>query len=144
MMQFFGFSPSPRCATSPSSESPNQYPESIGTAGDRDQCSDANESHPGIAHDLSATTMQVCPICYEEKDDVAVLDHWQPSGDISQHKMCGTCRASVVRNECPFCKEIVVKEDMLSFIRNFVQSVSSQAKTRGHVAHDCAAIFEMW
>jgi hypothetical protein len=88
--------------------------------------------------------VQTCPICCEEKDDVAVLDHWQPAGDISQHKMCGSCRASVVRNECPFCKEIVVKEDMLSFIKDFIQSVSSQAKTNGHVAHDCAAILEMW
>ena len=35
-----------------------------------------------------------------------VLDHWEATGDISEHKMCGDCRSRNERNECPFCKEV--------------------------------------
>jgi len=91
-----------------------------------------------------AVTVQTCPICFEEKDDVKVLDHWQAQGDISEHKMCGACRAQIRRNECPFCKEILVKDEIVGFISDFVTALSSRAKTRGHAADECAAILERW
>lgn len=124
----------------------------IETATPRTSCMSSDSGSTPWSNDPSeenaeladALTLQTCLICYEEKDDVAVLDHWQPQGDVSEHKMCGACRASAVRNECPFCKEILAKEEILAFISDFVKSLSSQAKTRGHAAHECAALFEMW
>lgn len=156
-MQFWSFNPVPRCVSPRCSEPENPSPENVGPGISCDSeingyehvatslydNSNSSSDTMGVAFD-SAATLQTCPICCEEKDDVMVLDHWQPSGDISEHKMCGACRSSVVRNECPFCKEIVVKEDMLNFIRIFVKSVSSQARTTGHAAHECSALLEMW
>jgi hypothetical protein len=51
---------------------------------------------------------EVCPICCEEKLTVEVLDHWEAAGDISDHKMCADCRRRNDKNECPFCKEVML------------------------------------
>mmetsp|Transcript_9070 Transcript_9070/g.15545 ORF Transcript_9070/g.15545 Transcript_9070/m.15545 type:complete len:865 (+) Transcript_9070:125-2719(+) len=90
----------------------------------------------------SKVSKVTCPICFEEKDDVEVLEHWQPQGDVSGHKMCGDCRRSYDKNQCPFCKDVLLKDELLALIKNLVDTVSKQ--TRGSDASARAAIYERW
>lgn len=88
------------------------------------------------------TTKVTCPICFDERDDVEILQHWMPQGDISDHKMCGNCRKSYDKNQCPFCKDVLLKDELLALIKNLVDTVSKQ--TRGGDANARAAIYERW
>ena len=71
----------------------------------------------------------MCPICCEVKEDVTVLEHWrlpgEPAGDLSEHKMCQACVATWGKNECPFCRETLIKDEIISFMSDFINSVSS-------------------
>ena len=42
-------------------------------------------------HAIDDSSDNTCPICYEEKDDIKQIPHWDAKGDISGHKMCGDC-----------------------------------------------------
>lgn len=66
---------------------------------------------------------EMCPICCEEKLDVEMLSHWQAVGDVSSHKMCAGCREAYGKNECPFCKEVLLKDEFLGFIAEFTKNV---------------------
>jgi hypothetical protein len=98
---------------------------------------------PKAAHPQKVSAYPVtCPICCEQADDVAVLDHWRPQGDISEHKMCGKCRSRYGKNQCPFCKEILLKDELLGFISDFVDTVAKQAD--GGDPNLRAAVLERW
>ena len=46
-----------------------------------------------------------CPVCLEDADDILQLPHAFPvEGDISEHKLCGSCRARWTCG-CPFCRQ---------------------------------------
>lgn len=85
---------------------------------------------------------EVCPICCEVKADVAALDHWrmpgEKAGDVSAHKMCSECLATWGKNECPFCRETLIKDEIVAFISDFTQSVQSSASD----ANASAALLE--
>ena len=74
---------------------------------------------------------ELCPICMERKEDVVPLDHWrlpgEAAGDVSEHKMCLACQRAWGKNECPFCKEVLIKDEIVAFISTFVASVESSA-----------------
>jgi len=76
---------------------------------------------------------EMCPICCEDKMDVELLDHWEASGDISSHKMCGSCRSAYGKNECPFCKEVLLKDEFLSFITEFTNNVHRNSEAQQQV-----------
>ena len=80
-----------------------------------------------LAARRAAAAREVCPICAEPRDEVAVLPHWQAHGDVSEHKMCGACLRAWGKNECPFCKEVLQKEELLRFISSFAQCVRSSS-----------------
>mmetsp|Transcript_24914 Transcript_24914/g.50608 ORF Transcript_24914/g.50608 Transcript_24914/m.50608 type:complete len:856 (-) Transcript_24914:80-2647(-) len=81
-----------------------------------------------------------CPICMEEKEDVEVLEHWEAKGDISSHRMCAECRGRYHGQGCPFCREVMHKDELLAFIREFLESVSAA----GDDANTNAAVLERW
>jgi len=96
---------------------------------------------------------ETCQICYEVKADVEVLEHWESAGDISNHKMCAACRATYGKNECPFCKEVLIKDEFLAFISEFTGSLqqNSLAQQQVHsmmelvaVANRSAQLLERW
>jgi hypothetical protein len=74
-----------------------------------------------------------CPICLDIKTDIQPLPHWEASGDVSEHKMCGDCLKALPNNECPFCKEIISKENFLEFITGFVDMYTSTAGSDANV-----------
>mmetsp|Transcript_12177 Transcript_12177/g.24033 ORF Transcript_12177/g.24033 Transcript_12177/m.24033 type:complete len:811 (+) Transcript_12177:149-2581(+) len=89
---------------------------------------------------------ETCPICMEEKDDVELLDHWMPQGDVSEHKMCGACQAAWKNQEqmeCPFCRELLHADEMTTFITHAVATVSRN-KVKAMVPDESAAIMEQW
>jgi len=52
-----------------------------------------------------------CKICFEDKDTNITLPHINPTGDVSDHQMCGDCYKKMRVNCCPFCRcEIVIPE----------------------------------
>jgi len=52
-----------------------------------------------------------CKICFEDKDTNITLPHINPTGDVSEHQMCGDCYKNMRVNCCPFCRcEIVIPE----------------------------------
>jgi len=84
---------------------------------------------------------------------VEILEHWWSSGDISSHKMCSDCRSKYPRNECPFCKEVLLKEEFLGFIKQFTRSVQRDAVAQESVssmgeviavANSSAQLMERW
>jgi hypothetical protein len=81
-----------------------------------------------------------CPICMEVKSTTQLIPHWQPKGDISSHKMCAECTANYNKNECPFCHEVSIKEEILEMIRDFIRAVGS---SRGD-PNTAAALVERW
>jgi len=94
---------------------------------------------------ITSQTVQ-CPICYEFKTDVEPIPHWnpngQPLGDIGGHKMCGDCRSSYDRSECPFCRALTIKDDLLATIQNFIENIESQS---GHNdPNELADLFTQW
>jgi len=89
----------------------------------------------------SVSEKDTCPICYEEKDDVAQIPHWEGKGDISGHKMCSDCTKQYTKNECPFCHDICLKDDILSVINEFIDEVRNST---GSSPNALAALFEMW
>ena len=85
---------------------------------------------------------------------VEVLDHWEAVGDISEHKMCADCRSKISgKNECPFCKEVLMKEEFLKFIDKFTGTVQRNAREQQQVrtlaemvevATQSAQLLERW
>ena len=67
-----------------------------------------------------------CPICFEECSDVETLPHAGSSNltrsmsgrDVSEHKACGKCRASMLKEnqKCPWCRDEVVWKQVLDFL----------------------------
>jgi len=52
-----------------------------------------------------------CKICFEDKNTNIALQHINPTGDVSDHQMCGDCYKNMRVNCCPFCRcEIVIPE----------------------------------
>ena len=52
-------------------------------------------------HEVLKSLHCYCPICFELKEDVEVLPHFNPIGDVSNHKMCGDCRAEYKVRRAP-------------------------------------------
>lgn len=80
-----------------------------------------------------------------------VLPHFNPIGDVSNHKMCGACRAAYKHNACPFCKEDFVKDEMKTFITEYVTNLSqSVERVNGNIDADDSNemevfdLFEYW
>jgi len=92
-----------------------------------------------LSNDSSDLT---CPICFEEKTDVKQIPHWNPKGDISSHKMCGDCTRQYDKNDCPFCHDISLKDNILSSIQDFIGEVKNRKSRRD--PNQLAALFEMW
>lgn len=84
--------------------------------------------------DMEKEDDKECPICMEHKEDITPLPHWNPTGNVSAHKMCGSCRDALRSNECPFCKETISKDAFLEFIQDFVTLYTSTAKTDPNVS----------
>jgi len=83
-----------------------------------------------------------CPICYEERDDIEQIPHWNAKGDISSHKMCRDCTRQYNKNDCPFCKEVCLKDNILNGIKGFIDEVKNRQLRSDH--NELAALFEMW
>jgi len=50
-----------------------------------------------------------CKICLEDKDTNIILQHINPTGDVSDHQMCDDCYKSMTKNACPFCRcEVII------------------------------------
>jgi hypothetical protein len=79
----------------------------------------------------------------EFKQDVQVLEHMQSHGDISNHKMCADCRIQYRDVHCPFCNEIIHKEQFVSFINDLIASWSSSVQHNSN-PDVLAAVFENW
>ncbi|CAE7812996.1 unnamed protein product [Symbiodinium sp. CCMP2456] len=75
-----------------------------------------------------APRVDTCPICYEEKLDVECLEHWSPKGDVSEHRMCGSCRLEYGQSQCPFCKEYLLKEELIDFIDKFGATIREDGR----------------
>lgn len=84
----------------------------------------------------------VCPICYEEKDDLEQIPHWEAKGDVSGHKMCSDCTKQYRKDHCPFCNEVTLKDEMLNKIKNLILDV--QEKSVEGDPNSLAAILESW
>jgi len=83
-----------------------------------------------------------CPICFEEKDDIEQIPHWNAKGDISAHKMCGDCTRQYNKNDCPFCHDVCLKDNILNGIEGFINEVDNR-QLRSE-PNELAALFEMW
>jgi len=105
-----------------------------------------DEKPPQLKNDLDDADSDLfnpnyCPICFEEKDDVEILPHMHAKGDISTHRMCGECRVSFHKTTCPFCSEIIAKDELLEVIETFVKSIESATSADVHAQ---AALLERW
>mmetsp|Transcript_55755 Transcript_55755/g.83021 ORF Transcript_55755/g.83021 Transcript_55755/m.83021 type:complete len:743 (-) Transcript_55755:151-2379(-) len=118
-------------------------------------CGICNESHVNVAKFSCAAGMpksegsksdnssdNICPICFEEKDNIQLIPHWEAKGDVSGHRMCADCTEQYTKNECPFCNEVSIKESLLEVIKSLIQDVKS--KSAGGDPNDLAAILESW
>mmetsp|Transcript_32549 Transcript_32549/g.82022 ORF Transcript_32549/g.82022 Transcript_32549/m.82022 type:complete len:741 (-) Transcript_32549:269-2491(-) len=97
----------------------------------------------GVFHE-QVEGRETCPICMEEKDDIEKLDHWMPQGDVSEHKMCGACKAEWEKQEkmeCPFCRELLHADEMSAFIKDAVAAINHQDQMS---PDEAAAIMEQW
>ncbi|CAK8993937.1 G domain-containing protein [Durusdinium trenchii] len=83
-----------------------------------------------------------CPICFEEQPDVQRLEHWSPKGDVSEHQMCGACRQQYGQTKCPFCKEELLKEELLDFIDAFLGTIGTE--DGAYDAHEMSMVIEQW
>ena len=67
---------------------------------------------------------------FEEKSDVKSIDHaFVVVGDVSEHKMCNSCRIAWGKNICPFCKEMTTANELIGFIQELVRGIN-------HNCHD--------
>jgi len=83
-----------------------------------------------------------CPICFEVKCDITQLKHTTMSfGDISGHRMCQNCRINYGKDECPFCKETIERNESDGFITTFTNLYTTVNKNDPNAL---AAIFEEW
>lgn len=109
---------------------------------------DNTEINSNMTSTLTETASQLilCPICCEEKNDVTPIPHWnpngQPLGDIGDHKMCGDCTRSYDRSECPFCRALTMKDDLLATIQHFIENIKSQSNHHDH--NELADLFTQW
>jgi len=96
-----------------------------------------------LSPQVLATGVQECPICMEMKSDVEVLEHFEPEGDVSDHKMCRACKSQCHRG-CPFCRGITSPQAMIDFIAKFLDmfSVKREVVTTNH--DEQAEVFEQW
>jgi len=50
-----------------------------------------------------------CKICFENKNTNIIVEHINPTGDVSEHQMCNDCYKIMTKPECPFCRcEIIL------------------------------------
>lgn len=83
----------------------------------------------------------ICPICFEEQADVERLEHWRAVGDVSEHQMCGRCRQEYGQSKCPFCKESLLKEELLDFIETLVAVIYEDG---AHDSQELLLVMERW
>lgn len=60
-----------------------------------------------------------CPICFELRHDVEVLQHASAAGrNVSSHRACGACRQEMLHKgqSCPWCRDEVVWREVLGFL----------------------------
>jgi len=76
--------------------------------------------------------LTTCPICFEEKPDVCQLVHSDPQGDVSSHKMCADCLARCP--ECPWCRDVMIKDELVCFLQDFVSAFDCSASANAHTA----------
>mmetsp|Transcript_20263 Transcript_20263/g.68971 ORF Transcript_20263/g.68971 Transcript_20263/m.68971 type:complete len:632 (-) Transcript_20263:628-2523(-) len=95
--------------------------------------------------------LEECPICFEVSADVEELPHWDPSGDVSGHKVCGSCRARMEgcgrAYSCPFCNEALRRDDFLRFAEAFTADVNKRICDYHSGAGDhneLAGLMESW
>lgn len=93
--------------------------------------------------DVLPTGLQECPICMEMKPDVEVLEHFEPEGDISDHKMCRACKSQCHRG-CPFCRGITSPQAMVDFIADFLDMFSTKREVVTTNHDEQAEVFEQW
>lgn len=86
-----------------------------------------------------------CPICHNERDDIKQIPHWQPTGDVSSHRICTACEQWWIgnTNECPFCREVVFKQQLIDMMRNLIVNVRQQSSEVA-TFDNRAAVFEEW
>jgi len=97
-------------------------------------------SAPAPVPDLYDEPDNCCPICMEEKHDIELIPHWHAIGDVSSHKMCGSCRKQYNKNECPFCHEVSIKEEIVVLIDDFITAVGQGTGD----PQKSAALVERW
>jgi len=95
---------------------------------------------PPVVVEEEVEDPMTCPICMEVKSSTMQIPHWQAKGDISGHKMCTDCAKQYNKNECPFCHEVSIKEELLTMIQDFIRAVSSS----GGDPNRAAALAERW
>jgi hypothetical protein len=95
-----------------------------------------------VSMEVDEEPENTCPICFEEKDDIKPILHWEAQGDISGHKMCGDCAKQYTKNDCPFCGEVSLKENILACIRDLIVEVKN--KSSGGDPNELAALMETW
>lgn len=87
----------------------------------------------------AASSSDTCPICFEEKADVSPIEHAKVAvGDVSEHKMCNSCRIAWGKNVCPFCKEMTTATELIGFIQELVRSLNANC----HDPNASAALLE--
>ena len=72
--------------------------ESSGSGSDDNGSGVSNEDD--AAYEVLQSLHCTCPICFEVCDDVEVLPHYNPIGDVSSHKMCGKCKGTTSHSCC--------------------------------------------
>merc|ERR1719428_611830 len=66
-------------------------------------------------------------------------------GDVSGHRMCGSCRLKCM-GACPFCRDITIKDGILEFLNDFIDSVTRRtSRGSSNTARDeMAEVIEHW
>ena len=81
-----------------------------------------------------------CKICLEDKDTTIILEHINPTGDVSEHQMCEDCYKIMTKNKCPFCRcEIILPKPILNAMElpNLTQTIRNiQRPNARNITHD--------
>jgi hypothetical protein len=77
-----------------------------------------------------------CKICFENKNTNIILEHINPTGNVSEHQMCNDCYKIMTKPECPFCRCEIILPKSKEISTNANRNITNRNITNRNISYN--------